>query len=93
MEEQKLPNIEITELILIRCGNDWSRTFLGTIKRSEDGVIYGQANIADGIILTTAVAEENLCNNLNMLCYMKLVVRIHNLPDNKLFWRKSHCMN
>jgi hypothetical protein len=79
MRKKKIPDLEITELILIKCGINWSVTYIGTITRSEDGnpVVYGSAVIGDGTIWSMATSQEELENNLDDICFMHLESGLH----------------
>lgn len=84
LKKKKLPNIELTELIIIKCGNDWSSTYMGTIIREKDKygnpVARGTAVIDEGKVWSMASTEEELENNLDDICWLKNEMGIHNSP-------------
>jgi hypothetical protein len=77
--EKKLPNIQITELFLIKA--DWHRTFMGQIVRenTEDGkeIIRGNVTVNEGKIWSVAESEEVLGNYLDDICTLKLDYGLH----------------
>jgi hypothetical protein len=81
MEKNKLPEIQISELFLVKCGNDWTRTFMATIRREidDDGnhVVYGSIIVEEGEIWCMASNEGQLGSNLDDICKMKLDMQLH----------------
>jgi len=76
--EKKLPNIEITELFLIKA--DWNRTFMGQlIRETTDGksTVRGNVVINEGKAWSIADTQENLARNLDNICTMKLDMGLH----------------
>jgi len=77
--EKKLPNIQITELFLIKA--DWHRTFMGQIVReqTEDNkeIIRGNVTVNEGKIWSVAETEETLGNYLDDICTLKLDYGLH----------------
>ena len=68
----------MTELIMVKA--DWSRTFIGEIRRffSEDNsVVHGEVRVDEGIIYSMAEDEDQLCRNLDELCALKLDHGLH----------------
>ena len=78
---KKLPNIEISELVLVNPKNDWTRTFHGTIvrKTSDDGkpIVFGKVVVNEGKIWSSADSEHAVVNNLDEICKLKLDCGIH----------------
>jgi len=82
MEKKKTStNIIITELFLVKSGNDFTRTFLGEIRRETDEngnpVVHGVVIVNEGKIWSKASNQEELMRNLDDLCVMKLDNRLH----------------
>jgi len=79
MENKKLPDIIITELFLIKA--DLQRTFIGSIRRKADSednpVLSGEVIVQEGMIWSMYSDEEELRNNLDDICLMKLDFRLH----------------
>ena len=76
---KKLARIEISELFLVKA--DWNRTFVGQIirKTDEDGlsINLGTATIIEGKIWSKAETQEELGDNLDDMCTLKLDYGIH----------------
>jgi hypothetical protein len=76
---KKLPHIEITELFLVKA--DWNRTFTGKIVREtdEDGLstVRGSVVVNEGKIWSAADTQDELGNNLDDICTMKLDKDLH----------------
>jgi hypothetical protein len=81
MKKKKLPEIEIQELILIKCGKSRHTTYLGTFTRENDEtgnpVVRGSAVIDEGKAWSMASSEEELGNNLDEICWMKIEMGLH----------------
>jgi hypothetical protein len=77
---KKLPTIEISELFLVKA--DWNRTFVGQIirKTDEDGlsINLGNVTVNEGKIWSKAETQEELGNNLDDICTLKLDHNLHN---------------
>ena len=69
-KKKKLPQIQITELFLVKA--DWNRTFMGEIYRekSEDGkeIIRGNVVVNEGKIWSSGESQDELAKNLDDLC-------------------------
>jgi hypothetical protein len=80
--KKKTPNITITELYLIKA--DWKRTFFGQIVRETDvdghEVIRGNVVVNEGKIWGCADNLDDLGNNLDAICVMKLDKGLHDNP-------------
>jgi len=78
-DTEKLTNLEITELFLVKA--DWNRTFMGQIIRETtvDGqeIIRGNVIINDGKAWSVGNTEEELGNNLDDICTLKLDFNLH----------------
>ena len=79
---EKLPDIQITELFLVKA--DWNRTFMGQIIRetTSDGqeIIRGNVTINEGKAWSAGNSEEELGNYLDDICTMKLDYNLHGNP-------------
>jgi hypothetical protein len=79
---EKLPNIEICELFLVKA--DWNRTFMGQIIRETTAegkeIIRGTVVINEGKAWSVGNSEEDLGNNLDDICTMKLDHNLHADP-------------
>jgi hypothetical protein len=94
MEKKRLPEIQITELFLVKA--DWTRTFIGTIRREVDGdenpVIIGEVIVHEGKIWSKASCQEELMKAMDDICSLKLDNELHSQPgvaililENKVF--------
>jgi len=81
-KKKKLPDIEITELFLIKA--DWERTFIGEIireKTNDDTEIYLETVVVtEGKIWSAAETQEELVKNLVEISKMKLDMELHLNP-------------
>lgn len=79
MKKKKLPSIEITELYLIKA--DWERTFMAQIYREmdQDGepIVHGKVTVNEGKIWSYAETLEELAQNLDEICILKLDRSLH----------------
>jgi len=79
MEKKKLQDIQIKELFLVKA--DWTRTFVGTIRKKVDDngnpIVCGEAIVQEGMIWSLASNQEELENNMDELCLMKLDMGLH----------------
>jgi hypothetical protein len=77
-----LPDIIIIEIILVRA--DWRRTFIGSIFRESDNegnpVLRGEVFINEGMAWSKSSDEEELRNNLDDICLLKLDYNLHSNP-------------
>lgn len=66
---------------MVKCGSDWSKTFMGTIRREIDAdgnpILYGSVIVEEGEIWSMASNEDTLGKNLDDICKMKLDMIIH----------------
>lgn len=78
---KKKDNLEITEIFMGKCGDDWSRCFHGTIKRGfdENGspVVYGKIKVNNGFIYAMAKDQWELGEKLDEMVLMILDKGIH----------------
>ena len=76
---------KLSELFLIKCGNDWKRTFVGTLQKCKDendnDIVRCKVVINEGYVIGMAHTREQLGNNLDEICKMKLDFELH---DTKL---------
>ncbi len=81
MEKKKLPDLQITELFIVKCGEDWQHTFMATIIREMtiDGkeIIRGSVMINEGKAWSLAYTEDELGKYLDEMCIMKLDHNLH----------------
>jgi len=74
IEKKKLPDLQITELFLVKA--DWNRTFMAEIirEKTENGtdIIRGSVVINEGKVWSLAGNEEELGTYLDDICIMKL---------------------
>ena len=82
MEKKKSPQeFEITELFLVKAGNDYRRTFVGQIYRgtTKEGIsiVRGSVVVYEGRIWSSADNQEELGKYLDGLCVMKLDLELH----------------
>jgi hypothetical protein len=82
MEKKKMPNeFEITELFLVKAGNDFKKTFIGQINReiTSEGVsiVRGTVVVNEGKIWSSAETQEELGKYLDGMCMMKLDMGLH----------------
>ena len=79
MAKKKLPDLQITELYLVKA--DWHRTFMAQIVRDKttDGqdIIRGSVVIDEGKVWSMADTEDELGDNLDDICIMKLDYGLH----------------
>jgi hypothetical protein len=80
MEKKKpLPDLIITEIILIKAG--WHRTYWGSIKRNVDSngtpILSGEVIIEEGKVWSRSQDEEELLRNMDDICMMKLDYGLH----------------
>lgn len=79
---EKSPDIQISELFLVKA--DWNRTFTGQIIRetTADGqeIIRGSVTIGEGKAWSVGKTEEELGNNLDDICTLKLDHNLHSNP-------------
>jgi hypothetical protein len=82
MEKKKLPQeFEISELFLVKAGNDYKRTFYGQIYRetTKEGkfIVRGNVVVNDGKIWSSAETQDELGLYLDYLCVMKLDYKLN----------------
>jgi hypothetical protein len=82
MAKKKIPSgIEITELMLVKAGDDFTRTFIGEIYRETniDGnpIVRGKVVVNEGKIWAAGETQEELRRYLDDICTMKLDMDLH----------------
>jgi hypothetical protein len=81
-KKEKPSSLIITELFLVKSG--WDRTFMAEIVRdkTEDGntINRGKVVVNEGQMWSTGETQDELSNNLDDLCTMKLDMGLHNEP-------------
>lgn len=80
MAKKKLQSgIEITELFLVRA--DWTRTFMGEIRRETDAdgnlIITGKVIINHATAWSCSTDEEELRKSMDAICVMILDYALH----------------
>ena len=89
MKKNKLMEIQISELFLVRCGKSWDRTYMATITRGTDNlgnnVICGKVEVEDGKVWSMAESEDELARFLDELCFLKLEIGIHKSLYNNFY--------
>ena len=86
MDKKKLhQEFEITELFLVKCGNEYKRTFIGQIHRATDchgsTLFFGKATVDEGYIWSmSSDDEDSLRKNLDDICLLKLDNGLHSRP-------------
>ena len=78
---KKTSKIQITELFLVKA--DWHRTFLGEIIREtidDKEFVRGTVIINEGQAWSTGCSQEDLANNLDYICTLKLDKNLHGNP-------------
>jgi hypothetical protein len=87
MKRMDLPDLQIIELFLVKCGNDWTRTFMGQLERVLDAdgnhLIYGKVEIEGYIVKCIGKTEEEIGDTLDSLCDLILNSDISNLEEVK----------
>jgi hypothetical protein len=82
MAKKKLPDLQITELYLVKA--DWNRTFMAQIirERTEEGkeIVRGNVVINEGKVWSVADTEDELGDYLDDICIMKLDYGLHDQP-------------
>jgi hypothetical protein len=89
MKNKKIPlEFKITELFLVKTGNDYSRTFIGHIHResTKEGksIVRGSVEVPDGKLWSIAESQEELGKYLDDLCLMNLDMSLHSKVANFL---------
>jgi hypothetical protein len=88
MRKKNLPDIEIIEMFLVKCGNDWTRTYMAQLSRgvNDDGetTIHGKVEIEGYIVKCTGKTEDEIGENLDSICDLILNSDISNLDEVKI---------
>jgi hypothetical protein len=79
LKKKPLADIIISELFLVKA--DWTRTFMGTIRREVDTngnpVVMGEVIVYEGKIWSKAANQEELMKTMDAICTMKLDMGLH----------------
>jgi hypothetical protein len=80
MEKKKSStNIIITELFLVKA--DWTRTFMGEIRRETDDygneIVLGVVTVFEGKIWSKASSQDELMKSMDNICMLKLNNNLH----------------
>ena len=94
MKEKRASKIELTELFMAKCGNDWNRCFHGTIKRDFDAdgnpIVYSKIKVNDGYIYAMAEDQWILGDMLDEMVLLILDYDIHNTHNTHLLIRDNN---
>jgi len=82
MEKRKLSqDFEITELFLVKAGNDFKRSFIVQIYRETTkeriSIVRGSVEVTDGKLWSVAETDCEPGKYLDNLCVMKLDTGLH----------------
>lgn len=81
MKKKDMPDIQVVELFLVKCGNDWTRTYMAQLMRKYDAncnqIICGVVEIEGWKIWSIATTEEELGRNLDAMCEQVLEQDFH----------------
>lgn len=82
MGKKKLSSsIEIVELMLVKAGNDFTRTFMAEIycetTKTGKPIVRGNVVVKEGIIWSSAESQEELRKFLDDICLLKLDYGVH----------------
>jgi len=98
MAKKKLPDLQIVELLLVKAGNDWTRTYMAQIRRelNSDGdqIICGEVVIEGWKVWSIGSTEEEVGNNLDSLC--DLVLNCFTISSNDMHFKVEKtfiCLN
>lgn len=79
MAKKKASNIILTELFLVKA--DWSRTYMGAIRRETDvegnEIVLGSVIVNEGRIWSKANSQVELMRNMDDICTLKLDYGLH----------------
>lgn len=69
---------------MAKCGNDWSRTFVGTIKRftepDSSKIIVGRIPVNEYVIISRGMDKDELGNRLDQLTLLVLDYNLNQMP-------------
>ena len=72
MRKKNQLDLEIVEMFLVKCGNDWTRTYMAQLSRGLDAcgnpIIYGKVEIEGFTVRSTGKTEEEIGENLDAIC-------------------------
>lgn len=89
MRKTDLPDIQIVELFLIKCGNDWTRTYMAQLRRGYDTngnqIFCGAVEIECWKVWCIATTEEELGINLDAMCEQVLKEDFHAQNGKSMF--------
>jgi len=84
MQKKQQQDIEITELFVAKCGQDWHRTFIGTIVRvtNTDGsrCVIGTVPVGEYMIVSNASDDSILGRKLDDMTVLILDYKLHDIP-------------
>lgn len=87
MRNRNQLDLEIVELFLVKCGNDWTRTYMATLRRDIDAdgnpIIYGKVEIDGYIVKCLGKTEEEIGDTLDSICEFILNSDISKLAEPK----------
>lgn len=74
-------HFELIELMLVKPGNDFGRTFTAEIYRETtktgESIVRGNVVVNEGQLWSSAETQEELRKNLDDICLMKLDFGLH----------------
>jgi hypothetical protein len=80
-------DIIIVELFLVKA--DWHRTFIGSIRREvgrkRNPILCGEVMVVEGMIWSMSSNQEELMNNMDDICLMKLDYNLHSCTRKSVF--------
>jgi hypothetical protein len=80
-QENKKPNLQITELFGAKAGNDWYRFFYGIIKRNVDQNgnphLYSKITMDNGFVCSCSESQQKLSRKLDELVLLVLDYELH----------------
>jgi hypothetical protein len=90
MAKKKLIDLDIVEMFLVKCGNDWTRTYLAQLTRDLDAdgnpIIFGKVEIEGFTVKSNGKTEEEIGENLDFICELILNSDISILEEVKSYY-------
>ncbi len=87
MRKKNLPDLEIIEMYLVKCGSDWTKTYMGQLSRGLDAdgnsIIYSKVEIEGYIVKCTGKTEDEIGDTLDSICELILNGDINSLKEVK----------
>lgn len=90
MKKKNQPDIEIIEMYLVKCGNDWTRTFMAQLSRGLDAdgnpIICGKVDIEGYIVRCVRNSEEEIGECLDSIAELILNSDLSKLEEVKSYY-------